>query len=86
MRAATIACTRPAPQHRAMKSYMLADYMRSKKNLPSDDRDSDFAKAIERYCDAAWAVKEFLRRLSLLFPRRHLPRLPHGSRSPPIST
>jgi hypothetical protein len=39
----------------------MADYLREKLNLPPEDRGSYFAQTIDRYCDDAWAVKDFLK-------------------------
>jgi hypothetical protein len=39
----------------------MADYLREKLSLPPEDRGSYFAQTIDRYCDDAWAVKNFLR-------------------------
>ena len=39
----------------------MANYLREKLNPPPEDRGSYFAQTIDRYCDDAWAVKDFLR-------------------------
>ena len=38
----------------------MADHMRANKNVLPDDFDSGFARAIDRYRDKAWAVKDFI--------------------------
>jgi hypothetical protein len=39
----------------------MATYLREKLNLPPEDHGSYFALTINRYCDDAWAVKDFLK-------------------------
>jgi len=39
----------------------MADYLREKLHLPPEDRGSYFAQTIDKYCDDAWAVKNFLK-------------------------
>ena len=39
----------------------MADYLREKLHLPPEDRRSYFAQTIDKYCDDAWAVKNFLK-------------------------
>jgi hypothetical protein len=45
----------------AFNADSMADYMRSKINVPNDDHVSHFAQQIERCRDDAWAVREFLK-------------------------
>ena len=39
----------------------MREYMRGKVKLPANDSDSDAAEAIERYCQDAWAVVDFIK-------------------------
>jgi hypothetical protein len=39
----------------------MADYLRDKLKIATNDHASDFAKAVVRYRDDAWAVKDFLK-------------------------
>jgi hypothetical protein len=47
----------------------MVDHMRANENIPSDDFDSGFARAIDRYRDKAWAVKDFIKYTNLRKPR-----------------
>jgi len=46
----------------------LANYLRDKLNLPPEDHGSYFALTIDKYCDDAWAVKDFLKYNSIPRP------------------
>jgi hypothetical protein len=39
----------------------MADYLRHRRKIPTEDHESKFAKTIDRYRDDAWAVKDFLK-------------------------
>ena len=39
----------------------MAEYFRTKLRIPPDDHESYFAKAIDRYCAEAWAIRDFLK-------------------------
>ena len=66
----------------------MANYLREKLNLPPEDRGSYFAQTIDRYCDDAWAVKNFLsynnirRSSSVITPSQKLPQLRYVKRNP----
>lgn len=44
----------------------MAEYFRTKLKIALEDHESHFAKAIDRYRDDAWAVKDFLKHNNLL--------------------
>jgi hypothetical protein len=48
----------------------MAEYFRTKLKIALEDHESHFAKAVDRYCEDAWAISDFIKHNKIAKPSR----------------